>query len=70
MIKREARYLSGNDIGKTVSARGFTGKLCNLEADVFGVELGIEVEHRKVVWPNLDRNELITITGKEHSNGR
>ncbi|KUM31601.1 hypothetical protein AQ436_00225 [Arthrobacter sp. EpRS66] len=65
VIKREARYLSGNDIGKTVSARGFTGELCNLATDEFGVELGIEVEHGKVVWPNLDRDELVTITGKE-----
>lgn len=67
MITREARYLAGNDIGKTVSARGFTGTLCNLDADVFGVELGIEVERGKVVWPNLDRDELVTITGKEES---
>ena len=67
MIKREARYLSGNDIGKMVSARGFAGKLCNLDSDVFGVELGIEVENGEVVWPNLNRNELVTITGKEQS---
>ena len=67
MIKREARYLSGNDIGKMVSARGFTGKLYNLEADMFGVDLVIELEHGKVVWPNLDRNELVTITGKEQN---
>lgn len=65
VIKREARYLSGNDIGKTVSARGLTGKLRNIEADVSVVELCIEVEHGEVAWPVLNRDELVTITGKE-----
>lgn len=67
VIKREARYLSGNDIGKTVSTRGFTGELLNLEADVSGVELGIKLEHGRVAWPVLNRDELVTITGKEKS---
>lgn len=69
MVAREARYLSGNDIGKTLTVRGITGTLEVLDADSFGIEVTLEVARvhcrDKQMTIVLDRDETIEITGKK-----
>lgn len=64
MVIREARYLSGNDLGKTISVGSFDGILTGLDIGEDKITLYVsnnELWGMKYVKPNT----LVTITGKE-----
>ena len=77
MIKREARYLAINDLGKTVkgvdmAGREFDGKLItfnpkpNITSAILLTVRGRFYGNEHIITPQT----LITITGKENPNGR
>ena len=64
-IRIEARYLSGNDmgkriIGKDVDGEPFRGTLDYLQAASYGVTIGITGEHRVHV---LKPHDTVTLNG-------
>lgn len=63
MVIREARYLAGNDIGKTVTVGTFSGTLSELVAWPDSVTLYIA---GNPLWSvkRVQPNTLVTITGK------
>lgn len=64
MVAREARYLSGNDIGKTIQFRGVEGKLTQLSAYRSRIWVFFETENGQYE-ELLKLTEPVTITGKE-----
>lgn len=68
VIKREARYLSGNDIGKTVSViiPGFNGEPVTDEIwHVYQMHNTTEIVTAHSGTARVPNNTQVTITGKE-----
>lgn len=61
MVIREARYLSGNDIGKTIIAGKNRGTLEEIGADDHTIEIWIKGAYRPAL---LDRSTPVTIIGR------
>ena len=62
MVIREARYLSGNDIGKTIIAGKHRGTLEEIGADDHNVEIWVKGTTRPAL---LDRSTPVTIIGQK-----
>lgn len=64
VIKREARYLSGNDIGKTLTVDDHHGIIDELYFNDHSVSVYLR---GGTSAPTLSHSTLVTITGKEAS---
>lgn len=62
MIAREARYLSGNDVGKMFKTGKKSGRIEGLEFDGRNVEIYSDQHSRSII---VDYSTPIQITGKE-----
>lgn len=64
MITREARHLSGNDVGKTFKAGKKSGRIMILEFDGQNVEIYSDEHPRSIM---LDYSTPVQITGTEET---
>ncbi|WLV27507.1 hypothetical protein [Pseudomonas phage Hadban] len=64
MVIREARYLSGNDLGKTIAVGSFDGILAGLDIGPDKITLYVS-DNQLWGMKHVKSNTLVTITGKE-----